>query len=269
MRRLFLLALALAPTAAPAAPMEITRVEDCAPAVAADPSAAREQAAIWYRLGGGTAARLCEAQALEALGADATAAQLLTGLGQNTNRAMLPDLRASVFEDAARLWTRAGRPDLARETLASADRVTAATPDRLLLRARAEAADDAWPAAEATLRALLTQQPDNALALALHAAALRRAGDPAAALTEAQQALTLAPDLPEAMFETAAALAQTGRKPEADALWLRLIETHPDSDLAPLARRNLQNISADAPAPNPPPPGQPGPRPRQVAPPPE
>lgn len=55
MRRLFLLAVALAPTAAPAAPMEITRVEDCAPAVAADPSAAREQAAIWYRLGGGTA----------------------------------------------------------------------------------------------------------------------------------------------------------------------------------------------------------------------
>lgn len=267
MRRLFLIAALLAPAAAAAQPMEITSAQDCGPAVAADPAAAREQAAIWYRLGGGTTARLCEAEALIALGADATAAQLLTGVAQNTNRSMSVDLRASVFEDAARLWLRTGRADLARAALISADRVTPASPQRLIQRARAEAAEADWTAAEASLDAALAVEPDNALALALHAATLRHSGDAEAALAQANHARALDPDLPEAMFETAAALAVTGQRAEADQLWLRIIEQQPGSQLAALARRNLQNVTADVPAPMPPPPGQPGPRPRPGVPP--
>ncbi|WP_299134124.1 hypothetical protein [uncultured Amaricoccus sp.] len=242
MRSLFL-ALSLAAGSAGATAAEITRVEDCAPAIAADPAAAREQASVWYRLGGGTAARLCEASALEAMGADATAAQLLTGLAQNTNRVMSVPLRVSIIEDAGRLWLAAGRADLARETLASADRLSPPSAARLILRARAEAAEDDWTAAEASLSAALAEEPDNARARALRAATLRQLGDPAAALAEANRARAEDPDLPEAMFEAAAALAETGDTEAASQLWLDLIETHGDGDLAVLARRNLGAIN--------------------------
>ena len=84
MRRLFLLAL----LAAPPAHGEIRSAADCTAAVAADPAAAREDAALWQRTGGGVPARLCEAAALSALGANATAARLLTNLAENPNRAI-------------------------------------------------------------------------------------------------------------------------------------------------------------------------------------
>jgi tetratricopeptide (TPR) repeat protein len=239
MRSLVLAALlAAAPAAA-----EIRSAEDCAAAVAADPAAAREAAAVWQRLGGGVPARLCEAEALAALGAHATAARLLTRLAENPNRAIGPALRAVVLTDGAGEWLAAGRPDLARAALAAADRLAPPDPARLMLRARAEAADAEWPAAAATLAILLEAEPDDALARALRAAALRRAGDPAAALGEAERALALDPDLPEALFEAAAALAETGAPKRAAALWLDLIARHPGHDLAAPARRNLQALN--------------------------
>jgi uncharacterized membrane-anchored protein len=72
---------------------------------------------------------------------------------------------------------------------------------------------------------------------------LRRQGDPTAALGEAEHAYRLDPDLAEALFETAAALAETGETARARTLWLRLIQAHPDSDLAASARANLQRLN--------------------------
>lgn len=229
--------------AAPTARAEIRSVDDCAAAVAADPAAAREEAALWTRLGGGVPARLCEARALAALGAHASAADLLTGVGTNPNRAMTAGLRATVLADAARQWLAAGQPDLARAALAAADKATPADADRQLLLARAAAADDDWPTARRNLDALLAAEPSNALAHALLAATLRHQEDAAGALAEAERARSLDPDLPEALFEEAAAFAGVGQPREAAKLWLELLERHPDSDLAPLARANLQRLN--------------------------
>ena len=249
MRRLFLAAsLGFAfPAAA-----EIASTADCAAGIRADPVAAREDAALWARTGGGVEARVCEAAALEALGAYATAARLLTALAENPNRAITGAGRAVLFEDAARLWLDAEQADLARAALASADRLTEAPPRRLMLRARAEAAAGDWSAARATLDGVLAAEPDSATALSLRAATARRLGDPAAALADAERALALDPVLPEALFETAAALAETGRTDEAAGLWLDLIRLHPDTRLADSARRNLQTLNAAATEPTPP-----------------
>ena len=51
--RLAALVLVVALAAAPGARAEIRSADECAAAVAADPAAAREDAAIWLRLGGG------------------------------------------------------------------------------------------------------------------------------------------------------------------------------------------------------------------------
>lgn len=259
MRRLFLLAL-LAP--ALPAQAEITSLEGCTAAIGADAEAAREDAAQWSALGGGTPARLCEAAALEAMGAHATAARLLQGLAQNANRALPAMIRAVILEDAARLWLDAGEPGEARAALAAADGLAPAEPVRLKLRARTEAAEGDWAAARETLDGVLRARPDDAMALALRAATRRKSGDAQGALADAEAARAKAPDLPEASFETAAALAKLGRPREADALWLDLIARHPSSPLAADARANLQTLSAAAPAPILLRPGPPRPYPR-------
>jgi tetratricopeptide (TPR) repeat protein len=236
------LLIALLAAAAPAQ-AEIRRAADCAPAIAADAQAAREAAALWARTGGGVPARLCEAAALSALGAHATAARLLGGVGTNPNRALGDRLRAVILTDAAGEWLAAGQPALALESLDSADRLAPPEPAALMLRARAGAALGDWDGARAALEALLAVEPRDALARALLAAALRRGGDPQAALAEAERALATDPGLPEALFEAAAARAETGDSAGAAELWLRLVETNPGHDLAGPARRNLQALN--------------------------
>ena len=228
--------------AAPAA-AEIRSAGDCATAIAADPARAREEAAVWQRLGGGTPASLCEADALAATGAHGTAAALLTNLARDPNRAIPNDARAVILADAASQWLAAERPDLARSTLAAADALVPPDTARLVLAARIAAALDDWPAAQTSLEAAIAREPGDALTHALLAAALRHQDDPAAALAEARTALTLAPDLPEAAFEAGAARAESGDSPGAAAAWLALIRDHPDDPLAAAARANLQRLN--------------------------
>lgn len=232
----FLLATALPAIA------EMGSVEECGPAIANNAEKAREDAAVWARGGGGVPARLCEAAALEAMGATGMAARLLTALAENPNRAMSSELRATVFEDAARLWLDEGQPEITLAALDSADRIAAGSLLRARLRARAEAAMGDWSAAAGTLRGALDEHPDDAIARALLAAALRRGGDPEGALVEAERALALDPDLAEARFEAGAALAETGAADAAAAQWMALIAEAPDHALAGPARRNLQAL---------------------------
>ncbi|MFO1142375.1 MAG: hypothetical protein U1E59_08295 [Amaricoccus sp.] len=240
MRAAFIVLAAL--LAAPGAGAEIRSPDECAAAVAADPATAREDAAVWLRLGGGVPARLCEASALAALGAHQTAAELLSAVGTNPNRAMPANARAVILADAARQWLAADRPDLARQALADADKLTEPDGDRRLLLARAAAAQGDWPAAQAALEAEIAAVPDDAVAHALLAATLRNRDDATGALAEANRALVLSPDLPEALFEAGAASAESGDKAAAARAWLRLLDVAPQSDLAPLARANLQRL---------------------------
>jgi tetratricopeptide (TPR) repeat protein len=223
---------------------QIATPEDCTAAIVRDPALAREDAALWFRMGGGTPARICEAAALEAMGAVGTAAHLLTRTAENPNRAISAPLRRTLFEDAARLWLADGQPGLALRTLSAAEALGGLTREGALTAARAHAAEEDWPEAQATLAALVADRPEDAGLRALLAAALRRGGDPEAALAEAEAALAREPDRPEALFEAGAALAELGRDDAAARQWLRLVETHPDHELVPAARANLQRLGA-------------------------
>jgi tetratricopeptide (TPR) repeat protein len=239
MRRLLLAILLLSPLPIRA---EIASTAECEAAIASDPQLAREDAGQWSRSGGGVEARICEAAALEAMGATATAARLLSEVAANPGRSMPRDLRAILFEDAARLWAEAGQPGPARQALDRAVGLAQPGPDRLLRRARVSAALADWPAATRTLDALIAADPRDAEAFALRAASLRHEGRFTLAMESVRTALHLSPDLPQGLFEAGATAAEMGSRRLAESYWLELIGLHPDDPLAPLAERNLVRL---------------------------
>ena len=114
-----------------------------------------------------------------------------------------------ILGDGAAQWLAADRPDLA---VPPSTRPTASrrpTPTGWsCARGPTRRAD--WPAAQAALERVIAADPDDALAHALLAAALRRQGEPEAALAEARRRLRACCRTCQALFETAAALAETG-----------------------------------------------------------
>lgn len=107
---------------APAAAMSTLR--ECETAIRADPAQAREAAARWIVLGGRAAARICEAYALEALGATGVAALRMTELAQDRGVVLAPEMRAELLREASVLWGQIGAEALAAETRAAARSVS-------------------------------------------------------------------------------------------------------------------------------------------------
>ncbi|MEO0387075.1 MAG: hypothetical protein AAF281_06025 [Pseudomonadota bacterium] len=121
---------------------------ECARALDKDPAAAREAAARWRVLGDGAPARICEAYALEALGAERLAAVRLTDLAQDRGVVLSAAERGKLLEEAAALWSALGAPQIARDALASAARLGAPVAGAL---AAAEAQLGNWSAVLAAL----------------------------------------------------------------------------------------------------------------------
>ncbi len=221
---------------------EITSIEECGAAIEANPGIAREDAAVWYHSGGGVPARLCEAAALEKLGAYATAARLLTGMAENPNRALDVSLRATLFADGARLWLDAGQPDMALASWTRSRDLTLDQPVDGVLAARVYAANGDWERTVSVLNTHVATYPGDATALALLAAAERQNGNPTGALEAASEAAEAAPYSPLAMFELGAAQAELGMFAEATDTWERFVTLHPEHELAEAARRNMDAI---------------------------
>ena len=158
---------------------EIRTLEACAAAIEEDADGALSEAARWITLGGGAAARLCEASALQALGADRLAAMKLTELAQDPGVALSADERAVLFIDASAIWRADGQALLAKETADRAVRLTPHVPgSSMTLNARDARLALAWAQsdlgeveqARALVTDLLRDAPDDPDALALRAA---------------------------------------------------------------------------------------------------
>lgn len=244
-RQVAALALVAAGLGAPlaAAAAELRSLADCTAAIAADPQAAREAAARWAAFGGGAEAGVCEARVLEALGARQTAALLLTEIAQDRGNGLPAATRAALFAEAGRLWLAVRQPALARETLGRAAELAPPDAEALALLAEAHGRLGDWPRAVEALDRALALGPPRADILALRAAARRKGGDASRALADAEAALQLLPSYDEALFEKGAALATLGRMPEALEVWFRLVELHPDGEMAELARRNMRQLA--------------------------
>lgn len=222
---------------APIAGADALDPDACLALVERDPQEAAEAARRWFRFGGGVPAAVCESLALEAMGALGAAALRLDLAAVSAGSAA-----AALHQAAAGFWLRDDQPEAA---LNSAEAGLAMEPGAaLLLRDKAEALAALGRGAEALapLDAVLEEAPQDVSALLLRARLRREAGEPEAALTDAETAARLAPEAPEAWLEAGAAQAALGRKPEAREALLKAVDLDRDGPVGEEARLTLQQM---------------------------
>ncbi|TYO89095.1 hypothetical protein [Oceanicella actignis] len=232
---------------APAGQGAPARVRDYAACVAlldADPAAAREAAAEWRRFGGGAQAGICEALALSALGAQATAARLLDQLAAEEAGAAPPERLRAMRALAADLWLAARRPEQALASLAAALDLAPGDPALLAARAQARAMTQDWAGARADLDAALRAAPGAPALLVARAQARAALGDAAGALADAEAALAAAPEDAQAWLEAGRALEALGRRDAARERYLGAIARDRQGPTGAAARRALQLMEA-------------------------
>lgn len=186
-----------------ASPAIATDLESCLAGSIDAPAAQRERAARELALGGGTPWRICEALALEAMGARRAAATALSELAQDQTAGLDPEDRAELADAASALWQEVGQFRLAR--------LLAQSGDRLVTLARAEASVGDWQGLLETLDRLgAVKGSDRPL---LRARALIELGQS----TRAREVLAPLPRTPTSELERARLQLEMGETADAAA----------------------------------------------------
>jgi tetratricopeptide (TPR) repeat protein len=222
-------------------PTEIDRYQRCLAAAAKTPDDAFEQAMAWRDTTGSNAAKHCVAVALFYLGQPAVAADRLEQLGIEM-RAAPPELRARILSQAGTAWSEAGNQERADSAITAAIEIAPKLADLYVDRSMVLAqAQNYWEAID-DLNKALELQPGYGIALAFRAAAYRYVDSLDLALDDAEQAVRVAPDLPEGWLERGIIRRLKGNVNGARADWLRVLVLDPDGDAGDTARANIERL---------------------------
>jgi tetratricopeptide (TPR) repeat protein len=238
---LFLAILALA--SGPVAAEEIVPAREyakCMELAQSNPEQGFEMAVSWRGLGGGDAARHCEAVSLFGLGHYDEAGRRLEELAQTLREE--PAFRAQLFGQAGQAWLLAGVAQRADHVLSAAIDLAPRDPELRIDRAQALAAQGALFEAIEDLTDALALDPDRVVAYVFRAAAYRQSGRANLARDDVTRALALEPDHPEALLERGILNRLEDDKVAARRDWLAVIEVAPESAAARSARENLQRM---------------------------
>ncbi len=220
--------------------------EACQALAASDPGTAVEAAREWSRFGGDVPAGVCEALALEAMGALGTAGRRLEELARSAPEADLADAdRAALLEIAAGFHLRSGMPGAALAAAEAGLALPGASP--LLNRLKGQALTELGEPQQAlvALNAALAERPDDVTGLKLRARLRREAEAAQGALADAAEAVRLAPEDPGSWFEKGAAEAALGRNAEARESLLTAISLDREGLVGNAARVELQRMETD------------------------
>lgn len=205
-----------------------------------NPEEGFDRAVTWRGLGGGDAARHCEAVSLFGLGQYAEAGRRLEDLAQTMKAE--PAFRAQLFGQAGQAWLLAGVAQRAEHVFTAAIELDPKDPELRIDRAQALAAEGAYFDAIRDLTDALAIDPDRVAAYVFRAAANREVGRLDAAREDITRALALQPDHPEGLLERGILNRLDGDKVAARRDWLAAIEAAPKSAAAKSARENLQRM---------------------------
>ncbi len=204
-----------------------------------DPASAYRSGLAWFKAGGGLPARHCVAVALVGLGDHEAAATRFETLARELppNR---PDLRAEMLGHAGQAWLLAGRPVRASQVQSEAISLNPNDPRLLVDRAVSFMTDKRHAAAISDLDRALVLAPDFVDAYLYRATAKRYLQDIGGAWVDVTDALTLAPNLPAALLERGILKLFDGDRVGARDDWLAVIAVAPQSTEANAARSRIE-----------------------------
>jgi tetratricopeptide (TPR) repeat protein len=211
------------------------------------PDKAVEFSGRWVGLGGGEAAKHCQALALVGVGEYGEGATRLEALAQASHQPA--GVRANMLAQAGQAWVM--QDDLTRAyaaQVAALKMIPQGTKqhveilmDRAGTLADAGKYDDALNDLDTALKIDLA----NADAWAFRAAASRAKGDIHGALKDAEHAVSAGPNNVSALLERGNLYRLTKRLPEARQDWLHILELDPKSAAADAARTNIERMDVD------------------------
>jgi tetratricopeptide (TPR) repeat protein len=211
------------------------------------PDKAVELAGKWLTLGGGEAARHCQALALVGLqewGEGATRLEELASESQQSSA-----VRANMLAQAGHAWVLQGEMSRAYAAQTTALKIIRqGSPQHveiLLDRASTLAQVGEYDDALTDINAALQVEPKNAQAMAFRASAHRLKGDFDEAMADAEQAVALGPQNVTALLERGNIYRMEKRLDDARQDWLRILELDPDSAEGDAARANIARIDVD------------------------
>ncbi len=227
--------------------------EACLRLVAIDAEQAFETGLAWQDNGGGDGALHCIAVALIALEHFEEGARRLEALAPTMVAGTSAAMRAEVLAQAGQAWLRAGDLDRAFTVQTEALKLARANSrafaeiliDRAITLAQAnhywEAIDDLNMAIELAQQ-LADGGPEPTFGLVLRASAYRFVEALPLALEDAEAALALSPNHPEALLERGIIRRLMGDDEGARRDWLALARLHGSTRAAAAARRNLEKM---------------------------
>jgi tetratricopeptide (TPR) repeat protein len=219
--------------------------ERCMELAQSAPAQAYPQAFQWrVNGGGGYAAEHCEAVALFNLQQYEEAAKRFHEVAEGSITEAVT-LRTEAYDQAARAWFLAQKPERARTEYDAALKLAPKDANLLIGRAQSEGiVHDYWAAID-DLNAALDVDAKRADALVLRAAAYRHVDTPGAvdlALVDVANAIGLNPKFADAYLERGTLLAMKGDYDGARKDWDKAQELAPDSYVAQQAKSNLAQL---------------------------
>jgi len=211
------------------------------------PNKAIELAGKWITLGGGEAARHCQALALVGLQEWGEGATRLEELAVESRQG--PAVRANMLAQAGHAWVLQGEMSRAYAAQTTALKIipqgSRQHVELLLDRAGTLAEAGEYDDALADINAALRVEPNNSQAMAFRASAHRLKGDLDEAKADAEHAVTLGPENVAALLERGNIYRMDKRLEDARKDWLRILELEPDSAEGDAARANIARIDVD------------------------
>lgn len=212
----------------------------CMAAARTDPEKAFDAAQQWLNVGGGDAARHCEAVALMGMKRYAQAADRFENLAQSTH--VEPDTKGTLLGQAGQAWLLAGNAERARSVLNKALMLDPDDVDLYVDYSQALAALGNYAGAAAELDKALVRDPLNADALVFRASARRLLEETALAREDVERALNLDPGHLEGLLERGILRRLAGDAAGARQDWMWIIHLAPNSEAAESARANLERL---------------------------
>lgn len=222
-------------------PDEIQRYQECLKTAEKTPEQGFEAAMQWRDTSGSNAAKQCVAVAMFYMGEPDEAADRLEQLAVSM-KAAPPELRARLLSQAGTAWSVAGNLERANAAITTAIQMAPSLADLYVDRSMVLAqAKNYWEAID-DLNKALDIQPGYGIALAFRAAAYRYVDSLDLAEQDANEAVRVAPEIPEGWLERGIIRRLKGDLNGARADWLQVLVRDPDGAAGDTARANIERL---------------------------